>query len=232
MALAVQGTPDWFDSGGTLWNSNAMNDLALASGDFVLIGIAYYESNASQTWDTVTGFTNDGENLYSGSADVESYALAQYQELAGDIGAPTVSRSGQDVFGTACEIAFRGTNALTLDADGITYSSSGSGVTTIDAPSQSGSDGDALVCVFFLSDPPGTDTDPGTMTRVTGQPENTNNLHVFYEDLSATEATGTRTYSWTNSRDCIACSFLLNGASDPAGGGVVPQAAYYRKQQV
>jgi hypothetical protein len=217
MALSKVSTGASFDNGGSAWSTtDHTKDTGSAIGDLAVIVVSFYE-NGDKNVNTPTGFTDQGSFVVGGTGTDESRLDVFTRVIDGTEGATfTVSINGGSIFGTTQLLTIRGSSALSVAS--VTAGTAAAGVTSIAAPSVSGTDGQGLLAAYGIGDPAGTYTDPSGMTLgISEGTEATNTGRVYYETLTATGATGTRTLSWTNTRDAIGVSILVNGAG--AGGG-------------
>lgn len=193
----------------------------ITSSSFAVLTVNLFENNNNTDCNTPSGFTlqsTSGGDVYSGSAAQESKTYVFTKECAGtESGGITITTTaGTSLYWCATLDVYNGTNDLTFAS--ISAVNLASGSTDASAPSVSGTAGQGLICVFNLSDPPGTtNSGPSGMTVGTDQTGgSTNSARNYYVDLSSTGATGTKTWDFTNTRDSASYSLLIDGASSTA----------------
>lgn len=234
MALSKVGSGASYDNGGTIWTSTAhTKDTGTASGDLGIIGIAWYEQGFDTALNAITAdvaFVDQGTTVYNGSGGTESRLDIYTRAMTGTDGsAYTVSRSA-DMYATTQLLTLRGSSALSVVS--VTVGTPGAGVTSVTAPSVSITSTQGIVCLFAVSDPAGTYTDPSGMTLgISEGSESTNSMRMYYESPGS-GTTGTRTLSWTNTRDAIGATIIVEGANAAGGGLDIPIAMYhYQRMQ-
>lgn len=197
-------------------NDNLAWPTGVASGDLAVVAVSWYESS-DYTVSTPSGFTSRGSFVISGSGSTENRVHVFTKECDGtESGNLQIVISGS-TYATATLDVFDGTNTLTYASISTADTGSGSDAT---APSVSGTAGQGLVCFFALNDPPGTtNSDPSGMTLGANGTLTTNGVRTYYQDVTSTGATGTKTWDFTNTRDWAGLSMLIDGASAGGGGG-------------
>ncbi len=239
MALSRVSTGQNYDNGGSTWVSTTLTvDSGTASGDFILIGIVWYANGADPVANPSNAPTGQGtftqritRQVVSGSGGTGTF-LDLYTKVADgtESGSYTVARANsQNWYAHTFLLTLRGSSSLSWVS--VSSANTGSSVTTIDAPSVSGTAGQGLLCLYTVSDPAGTYTPPSGMTLGIGlTTENTNSGRIYYKDLSSTGATGAQTLSWTTSRSTTAQSILIDGAGAGGGGGQAPRTMHHFRQ--
>lgn len=222
--LSEVGTDDSDDQGGASWTTTTLTKPSgVTTGDLLIIALMLYEFAADEAPVLPTGFTARSSVVVGGSGSTESILYIWTRVVDTTEGSTfTVGRSSNAHFSSAGIFALRGSSALSVDS--VTYGSPGSSVTSITAPSVSGTAGQGLVAIFALDDPPTASSKSQTegMTLAIATPENTGNFNGYFETLSATESTGTRELTWTTSRNAVGVSILVNGAGTGGGSSAVP----------
>lgn len=225
-------------------SSGTMTYPTVAAGDIAyIIGAWYWEGSSLSTVTpaesgSVRPFTAavaetsvDGGDGGTGTSNARIW----YRELTGD-------ESGNDVFvsvtGSTAHYAnyvlvvFRGTGALThVSINTANVIDNGTDAT---ASSVSAADGQLLVGLYAISDPPGTTNAAPSGMSVGQDGVNTgaNSCRIYYQDITSTGATGDKTWDFTNTRDSASWLMLANDAGEGGGGSIVPQAmAAYRMRQ-
>lgn len=196
----------------------------LSANHFAVISINWYENNNKYLSAAPTDFdlrNTSGGDVYEnqGGTSYESRVLVYTKSLAGtESGDLTISFSG-NVYATATLDVFAGDSDLTYAS--ISSVSTGQSSDAV-APSVSGTSGQGLVVVYALNDPPGTtNSAPAGMTLGSEQHDATMGSRTYYQTLSATEATGTRTWDFTDTEYWAAFSLLIDGAgAETSGGGI------------
>lgn len=237
MSLSVVDSAISYDDAGTTWNSNAFTKTTgTASGDLALIPLSWYANSFNPDplylILTPTDFSvAQAQSTVSGSGSTGSYFNAYYRQCDGTEGASyTLTRNGgASMYGTGGLITFRGSSALTFVS--CTAGSTGSSQTSLVAPSVSGTAGQGLICIYAITDPSTVNTGPSGMTQALAGAQNTNTLYVYYETLSATGATGTRTLVVNTARDYQAFSILVSGAETPSGPSITVVMHYYNRMR-
>jgi hypothetical protein len=205
------------------WNNeNTAKTLAwpagLSANHIAFVLVSWFE-NGNATFTTPTGFTVGGAStpLDTSAGSNESRMIVYYKELVGTESGSVSLQPNNTIFGEAVLVVLAGTNDLTFVSSLLGTRATGQAST---APSVAGTDGQGLVCCYGLSDPPTSPTGPSGMTLGGATAEGTNCGRIYYVDLVATQATGTKVFTWTtNNRDTNAYSILINGATAGGGGG-------------
>jgi hypothetical protein len=223
MALSRVGS-----ASAAIWNNESTAKTVawpagLSANHIAFILVSWFE-NGNVTFTTPLGFTIGGAStpLDGSGGSNESRMIVYYKELVGsESGTVSLAPSGT-IFGEAVMVVLAGTNDLTFVSATLGTRATGLAST---APTVDGTDGQGLVCTYGLSDPPTSPTGPSGMTLGGNSAESTNCGRIYYLDLVATAATGTKVFSWTtNNRDTNAYSILINGASAAAGGNDIVAA--------
>jgi hypothetical protein len=213
MALSKVGSGasvEWINSTGT---RNLTQDTGTAVGDFALVEISGFPNGT--TVSGPVGFTAVTPFIFDGSGLSQSTNYLFWRQIDGTETVPYACTftGGSNPFGTAVLTTLRGDSALTFVS--ATNGTPSSGSTSAIAPSVSGTAGQGLIAAMATGDPT-TMTTPSGMAAGTAGLQNTNTCRTFFETLSATGATGTRTSTLGTSRSNGSISILLNGAT--AGG--------------
>jgi hypothetical protein len=220
MPLSVVGTSATYDNGGASWTTTTLTQPAgAASGDLSAICFSWYENANDTGLNLPTSHTERTNTIFSGSGSLESRLGLYTQDLSAAPGNLSVGRTTPGIFASVIWPIFRGSSALTFASLGAVQTSAGA--TSIAAPSVSGTAGQGLLAIYALSDPGSAHSQSEGMTLAVASPDNTNNCRIYYETLSATGATGTRTLTWTTSRDAAAVLMLIDGAGTGAANNIL-----------
>ncbi len=208
MALSQVGAGAYDDNGGASGLSATLTkDSGTTVGDIALVLLSWYPGSVSVS--SFSGFTAAVSKQDDNGSSVQLY----YRVIDGTEGSSFSLTFGGYVYHDAILMTVRGSSALAfISATSASYTS---GVTA-SAPSVSGSAGNGLVCAFGNSDPT-TMTTPAGMTAGTVGGQHTNTGRFFFETLSSSGSTGTRTSVLGTARDTVGISVLLSGASSGSG---------------
>lgn len=221
MALSKIGTGASDDQAGTSQTTRTLTkDSGLANGDLIIAMVSYYEdsSNATLTAPTGATFTDHGPAiLFEGTGTAESRLHIYSRVVDGTEGASFVFARTNQYFGTAMMCSLRGSSALSVAS--VTAGSAAAGVTSVAAPGVTITATQGIVCVYGISDPAGTYTGPAGMTLGISEATEASTTGRIYFQSPAAGATGTRTLSWTTSRDAIGVMLVIEGAN--AGSSAV-----------
>jgi len=217
MALSQVSTGSSYNKSGDPWTTTALTkDAGTASGDVIVIGLSYYENASDTSPDAITGFTQRHNVVYGDSGVHESRLVVWTRDAdGGEASTFTVGRASNDFYGSAFIATFRGSGTLTYAS-----SSAGSPATAeaITSPSMSGDALQGLLAIYAISDPVTNHSQTEGMTLAVTASTASNTGRIYYEDLAATEATGTRELTWTTAEKTVGIAMLLDGADVGAAG--------------
>lgn len=206
--------------GGTQLDNATSSTIAwptTAAGDLAIVTFSYYE-NGGRTVTTPTDFTQRLNAPYAGTpdTDTETRIVVFTKECTGsESGNLTVACSDTVYAGITLDV-YRGDGTLSYTS--ISSPDTGSS-TDATAPSVSGTSGQLLLAIYAISDPPGT-TNSGPSGMTIGADFSggtTNSARNYYQVLSSTGATGSKTWDFTNTRAWGGASMLV---TDSGGGGI------------
>lgn len=228
MALSKIGPGVAYDNSGIAWSTaNLTKDTGTAIGDLAIVAVSYYE-NGLPPPDPPGGFTARASVALSGTYDSgTASSLRVFTRVidGSEGGTFDVNFVSGTTFATAMLLTLRGTSALSFASVAAGTAANG---TSIAAPSVTSASGQGLVAIYGLGDPGGTYTAPGGMTLgIAPSPDSTNTGRLYFETPSAGES-GTRTLSFTNTRDAIGLSMLVNGAAAGGGLNIAAKMHFYR----
>lgn len=221
MSLSKVGTGASDDQNGTSQTTRTLTkDSGLANGDLIIISVPYYEdsSNAVVTVSGTTWTDHGPAILFEGTGTAESRLHIFSRVVDGSEGASFVASRTNQYFGTAMMVSLRGSSALSVAS--VNAGSPAAGVTSVSAPTVTLSATQGIVAIYGISDPPGTYTAPAGMTLGISEATDQSTTGRIYFESPAAGATGTRTLSWTTSRDAIGVMLVIEGANVSAANNL------------
>lgn len=172
----------------------------VTSDDLAVVVVQWFENGLDATVNTPTGFTQRtpaGGAVITGSGSNEERVSIFTKECAGtetgDLSVTFVDAAGRAV---TLDV-FQGDGDLTFTSLSSMDTGSSSDAT---APSVTGTEGQGLLAIYALTDQPGTiNSGPSGMTAgsLANSPTVTGTSAVYYQDLTSSGATGTKTWDFT-----------------------------------
>jgi hypothetical protein len=187
---------------------------SMAATDFATITVSWY-SAGTITCATPSGFVEQSNIVVAGSGGSESKCAVFTRACDGAETGNVIVTLSAPTFAAGILDVYSGDSEMSLSS--ISSPDGGSG-TDATAPSVTGTSGYGLIAIYALTDPPGTTNSAPSGMTLGGDctAAGTNAARTYWQALSSSGATGTKTWDFTDTRDWKGYSLLVvNGGGAP-----------------